>query len=210
MPQLKHLLVLDFEATCCDDNSFPRNEMEIIEFPICVVDISTRRIIDEYHTYVKPTLYPILTEFCTNLTGIKQHTVDNGTLLSDVLPKVSSFVKKYPDSVFITCGDWDLKTMLPTQLCKLNIHPDKHFSNWLNIKNEYKLQYGKKGKGMIDMLNELKLPLIGHHHSGIDDTRNIAQIAIKMINDGYKFKFQGEKLKFQEKFTFIDSDFPPL
>jgi ERI1 exoribonuclease 3 len=188
MSQLKYLLVLDFEATCCDNNLFPRNEMEIIEFPICVIDILTRKIIDEYHTYVKPTLHPILTDFCTNLTGIKQNTVDNGTLLSDVLPQVEHFIKKYPNNVFISCGDWDLKTMLPTQLHRLKITPNTHFSNWLNIKKEYESCYGKKGNGMVKMLNELKLPLIGQHHSGIDDARNISQIVIKMINDGYKFK----------------------
>lgn len=189
MSQLKYLLVLDFEATCCDDNLFPRNEMEIIEFPICVVDISKRKIIDEYHKFVKPTLHPILTDFCTNLTSIKQDTVDNGMLLSDVLLEVKDFIGKYPNSVFITCGDWDLKTMLPTQLKreKINWVDYIFFSNWLNIKNEYKLCYGQKGKGMDDMLNEQKIPLVGHHHLGIDDSRNIAQIAIKMINDGHKF-----------------------
>ena len=173
--------------------------MEIIEFPICVVDISTRKIIDEYHTYVKLTLHPILTDFCTNLTGVKQHIIDKSPLLSDVLFQVKHFINKYPNSVFIICGDWDLKLMLPTQLLKLNINIDTRFSNWLNIQNEYKLQYGRKGRGMVNMLNELKIPLIGHHHSGIDDARNIAQIVIKMINDGHKFKFD-----------FINSDFPPL
>jgi inhibitor of KinA sporulation pathway (predicted exonuclease) len=193
--ELKHLLVLDFEATCCDDNSFPRNEMEIIEFPICVVDISTKQIIDEYHTYIKPIIHPILTNFCTNLTGIKQKTVNNGKLLITVLNEVSEFIKKYPDSIFVTHGDWDLKTILPTQIKKLKLNVNKRFSNWLNIKNEYELYYKRKGRGLQYILNELNLPLIGHHHSGIDDTRNIAQIAIKMINDGHKFEFDWKKLK---------------
>jgi inhibitor of KinA sporulation pathway (predicted exonuclease) len=36
----------------------------------------------------------------------------------------------------------------------------------------------KKDKmiGMDGMLNELAIPLVGHHHSGIDDCRNIAKI----------------------------------
>lgn len=192
--QLKHLLVLDFEATCCDDNLFPRTEMEIIEFPICVVDVKTRRIIDEYHSYVKPELHTILTEFCTNLTGIKQTTVDNARVISIVLSEVEEFIKKYPDSVFVTCGDWDLKKMLPTQVLRENIKVNSRLSNWLNIKNEFKKCYGKKGHGMVDMLNDLKLPLVGHHHSGIDDARNIAQIAIKMISQKHKFEYDGKKL----------------
>jgi len=37
---------------------------------------------------------------------------------------------------------------------------------------------------MTDMLDALKLGLIGRHHSGIDDTRNIARILVKMMQDG--------------------------
>ena len=39
---------------------------------------------------------------------------------------------------------------------------------------------------MVGMLQYLKLKLDGRHHSGIDDTRNIAKIMIKMIKDGHK------------------------
>jgi len=35
---------------------------------------------------------------------------------------------------------------------------------------------GKKGYGMKSMLSDLKLALDGRHHSGIDDSRNIAKI----------------------------------
>lgn len=188
--QLKHLLVLDFEATCCDDNTFTRTDMEIIEFPICVVDLKTKRVIDEYHSYVKPKVHPTLTNFCTTLTGIQQTTVDNAKDISTVLSEVKDFIKKYPDSVFVTCGDWDLKTMLPTQTQKENLQVSSRFSNWLNIKKEFAKCYGKKAHGMVDMLNELKLPLVGHHHSGIDDTRNIARMATQK----HKFEYDGKKL----------------
>ena len=40
---------------------------------------------------------------------------------------------------------------------------------------------------MTGMLNFLKIKLEGRHHSGIDDTRNIAKIMLKMINDGHRF-----------------------
>ena len=34
---------------------------------------------------------------------------------------------------------------------------------------------------MKEMLDFLKLPLDGRHHSGIDDAKNIAKIAIKLL-----------------------------
>lgn len=45
-------------------------------------------------------------------------------------------------------------------------------------KDEFESLYHCKGGGMTDMLAFLQLPLIGRHHSGIDDTRNIAAILI--------------------------------
>ncbi|KAI8852207.1 hypothetical protein BC829DRAFT_460033 [Chytridium lagenaria] len=48
---------------------------------------------------------------------------------------------------------------------------------------------------MTNMLTDLKLPLIGRHHSGIDDSRNIAAIARALINEGYVFVATGSKNK---------------
>jgi inhibitor of KinA sporulation pathway (predicted exonuclease) len=45
--------------------------------------------------------------------------------------------------------------------------------------------YKVKAGGMVNMLNYLNIPLEGRHHSGIDDTRNIAKILLKIISDGH-------------------------
>ena len=45
---------------------------------------------------------------------------------------------------------------------------------------------------MIQMLSSLQLPMIGKHHSGIDDTTNIAQILVKIVNDGHLDFFMNE------------------
>ena len=37
------------------------------------------------------------------------------------------------------------------------------------------------------MLEECKLPLVGRHHSGIDDSKNIAAVALNLIERGYEF-----------------------
>ena len=43
----------------------------------------------------------------------------------------------------------------------------------------------KRGLGMVRMLNMLGLRLVGRHHSGIDDCRNIARIVQRMIQAGW-------------------------
>ncbi len=66
--QLKYLLVLDFEATCGD----VVRENEIIEFPTLVYNLQEDKVQATFHEYVRPTITPTLTKFCTDLTGITQ------------------------------------------------------------------------------------------------------------------------------------------
>jgi len=111
----EYLAILDFEATCWENS----NNHEIIEFPTVIVDIKTLTIIDRIQIFVKPLNDPILSDFCTNLTGITQDQVNAGVSLHQAIKEHSKFMSKYSNSIFVTCGDWDLKTMLPMD-CKIN------------------------------------------------------------------------------------------
>ncbi|KAJ3319709.1 ERI1 exoribonuclease 3 [Boothiomyces sp. JEL0866] len=192
MPAIKakYILVLDFEATCGE--GIGNHNQEIIEFPIVVVDVATLKVVDEFHTYVKPTTQ--LLPFCTELTGITQDQVENAPSLSQVLPQAEAFAKKFPHSVFVTCGDWDLKTMLRVQTERESLFRDEIFQQWVNVKfafNDTMADSKRKqnrAKGMAGMLNALGLDLVGRHHSGIDDARNIAKIAVELIKKGYVFR----------------------
>ncbi|MFH4984202.1 hypothetical protein AB6A40_010911 [Gnathostoma spinigerum] len=66
-----HFLVLDFEATCVEGAKIMPVQ-EIIEFP--VIQINARTFDEEarFHQYVRPTERPMLTSFCSSLTGIVQ------------------------------------------------------------------------------------------------------------------------------------------
>ena len=90
---------------------------------------------------------------------------------------------------FMTCGNWDLKICLPNETKSKGIKVQKYFCSWINIKKAFpsKKYKVKKVGGMKYMLKVLKLPLVGRHHSGIDDCKNIAACAIKIMKDGHAF-----------------------
>ncbi len=75
---------------------------------------------------------------------------------------------------FVTCGDWDLKTMLPAQ-CKVSgldppseEHP--HFRRWINVKRSCHSATGTFPRGMMATLRLLGMERFeGRQHSGIDD-----------------------------------------
>ncbi|KAI0785236.1 exonuclease [Abortiporus biennis] len=196
-PPLKYLLVLDFEATCGDAVS----HNEIIEFPTLVYNIKDDKVDATFHEYVRPVDHPTLTPFCTELTGITQEVVDKADTFPHVWKRFQDFMKSSgllddPDSqVFLTCGKWDLATMLPKQLLLIQ---DEHgldaagklvapYRKYINIKEEFRKHYKLSHQlGMAGMLKRLKLDLEGRHHSGIDDCRNILRIVQIMLKDGWK------------------------
>lgn len=46
---------------------------------------------------------------------------------------------------------------------------------------------------MRTMMNELKIPLLGSHHLGIDDTKNIARVLQRMLMDGAVLKITARR-----------------
>jgi inhibitor of KinA sporulation pathway (predicted exonuclease) len=185
-----YLFILDFEAQC-DDNSKLICQ-EIIEFPVVVIDVKKLSMNSKvFHTYVRPTVYPKLFPFCTELTGITQDQVDNGKDIAQVLTDFDIFIQTdFANSKFaiVTCGDWDLKTCLKNEAIYKNIELKTYFEQWINIKRVFADYIKSKHRSsMVDMLSYLDLPLVGRHHSGIDDAKNIAAIALKILEGGHKF-----------------------
>ena len=181
---MDYFLVLDFEATC--DNAVKIKPQEIIEFPVLKVNAKTMKMESTFHTYVQPTAHPVLTPFCTELTGITQEMVDGQPTLPQVLEQFHEWMSRNGlleegvTSCFVTCGDWDLKTMLPGQCKYFKIPVRKYFRKWVNIKRIFQAVTGQRSTGMPGMLSSLGLTLEGRHHSGIDDSKNIACILAKL------------------------------
>lgn len=189
--EFDYLLVLDFEAQCV--NGMKLEVQEIIEFPVIVIDVKNKSITDLiFHTYIKPVNYPQLFPFCKELTGITQEQVDSGLLLEDALRQLDTFLQKKnildKKFTFITCGDWDLRTCLRREATYKKINYKEYLKSWINIKKVFKDFTKTEIKaGMVGMLKYLSLDLEGRHHSGIDDSKNIAKIVLHFLNNGVKF-----------------------
>merc|ERR1711981_605803 len=129
------LLALDFEATCLRNRKI-QPVQEIIEFPCLKIDTRNFEVVDEFHTYVQPKFNPILSEFCTELTGILQETVENQPELPKVLEDFQNWLStgKCDNFAIVTCGDWDLKTCLPNQCSAYGINVPIWAKKWINLK----------------------------------------------------------------------------
>lgn len=171
-----YFLIVDLEATCCDDGSIFREEMEIIEIGAVMLNRSTWKIDSEYQQFIKPVRHPILTNFCTELTTITQQDVDTAASFTDVIPLFRQWIDSYPKNTFCSWGNYDKTQFI--QDCKFHNLAYPFGAEHRNIKKEFSIYFGnlKKSFGMTKALNYLGLQLQGTHHRGIDDARNIAAI----------------------------------
>jgi inhibitor of KinA sporulation pathway (predicted exonuclease) len=189
--QPTHAIILDFEATC-DQGKSPKEKpprpQEIIEFPSLLIALDTGETVAEFEAFVRPVHHPQLTAFCTELTSITQQDVDAARPFPEVLADHQAWLQEHglseSNALFVTCGDWDLKTMLPVQCGASAMDPRSLppiYHQWQNIKKMYcEVFEQRRVGGMKSMLNGLGLQLEGRHHRGIDDCRNIARIYLAL------------------------------
>lgn len=197
MPQkFDFLLAMDFEATCVRNQKIEPIQ-EIIEFPCLKIDTKNFEVTGEFHTYVKPKLNPILSDFCTELTGILQETVNDSPDFVRTLDNFQNWLKSSDmncetseNFAVVTCGDWDLKTCLPKQCETYGINVPFWAKRWINLKRSHQIMHpGKFPRSLNEILRSNGLEFEGRPHSGIDDTKNIAKSVKALALKGHVFDY---------------------
>uniref|UniRef100_A0A672TNZ6 ERI1 exoribonuclease family member 2 n=1 Tax=Strigops habroptila TaxID=2489341 RepID=A0A672TNZ6_STRHB len=131
-----------------------------VEFPAVLLNTSTGEIESEFHTYVQPQEHPILSEFCTELTGITQNQVDEGVPLNICLSQFLKWIQKIQmekkiifgtdilsDSTsevkactFVTWTDWDLGVCLHYECKRKQLRKPDILNSWIDLKATYRVR----------------------------------------------------------------------
>ncbi|MCP9262004.1 3'-5' exonuclease eri-1 [Dirofilaria immitis] len=166
-----YFVVMDFECTC-EADLYDYNH-EIIEFPAILVDV------DVFHSYVQPLANPQLSEFCSCFTGITQEMVDRALPFIDVLDSFRTWMHSHHlgQKMCAMLSPWDIA---------------KFFSN--AVHSEHSTQKINLG-GMLTFLN---MEFEGREHSGLDDSKNIARIVIKMLEDRSELRVNEKLVRTKE------------
>ncbi|KAL4239588.1 ERI1 exoribonuclease 2 [Mactra antiquata] len=198
--QFKYLIVIDFESTCWENAKF--NTQEIIEFPAVLLNTETGEIESEFHHYVQPQEHPVLSQFCTKLTGITQDKVEDGVPIFLCLKRFCQWLNKLYTEKGITChgtettssiqpnttcatwSDWDLGVCLHYECKRKQLTKPLQMNVWIDLRATYRRFYDRKPNGLNGALQDLGIEFQGREHSGIDDARNTAKLAYRMIRDG--------------------------
>ncbi|MDF5733469.1 MAG: exonuclease domain-containing protein [Rhizonema sp. PD38] len=170
-----YFLIIDLEATCSNDKSIPKEEMEIIEIGAVMLNKATWAIEAEFQQFIQPVRHPQLTAFCTELTSIRQEDVADAPKFPEAISFLKEWIDAYPNHIFCSWGDYDKNQFI--QDCEFHNVPYPFDSTHKNLKKEFSEYLGvSKRFGMAQALQHLGIELKGTHHRGIDDARNISAI----------------------------------
>ena len=167
-------VVVDLEATCCDDRRFRRSEMEIIEIGAVKLNASLDPV-GEFSEFVRPFIHPVLTPFCTQLTTITQSDVASASRFPEVFERFTQWIG--PGSHWLcSWGDYDRKQF--HQDCRIH---KIEFPAWFeerhrNVKQMFADRMWCKPCGLSSATELAGLTFSGTLHRGIDDARNIAAL----------------------------------
>jgi inhibitor of KinA sporulation pathway (predicted exonuclease) len=174
------IIIFDLEATCWKSGN--KDKMQAIEFGAVQLDPFTLKIVSEFQRFVRPTLEPVLSEFCKELTGIKQDDVNVAEPFLVVFREFCDWIGEGGFEIY-SWGEYDLEQL--KQDCKIaGIKMNKRIvKRHQNLKAIYAERFRIRRCGMAQALDKLHIPLTGSHHRAIDDARNIAKIAGWMLKN---------------------------
>ena len=88
------------------------------------------------------------------------------------------------DFTFACDGPWDLRFFLHGECARKGLQKPAYFDKWCNIKQLFADHYHERSCKIHKMPALQGMQFEGRLHSGIDDTRNIARIAMRLRDDG--------------------------
>lgn len=174
-------IIYDLEATCWRGRP-PHGINEIIEIGAYKLN-DYGEVLGVFNKFVKPTLNPILSDFCKSLTSIKQEDVNRAKTYPAVIEQFQDFIEiENDDYCLCAWGKFDV------QMLSINCNLHKLDTDWLDLNINVKDQYARiKGEQKLGGLkNTIKMEgmeFTGIHHRAISDAENLAKIFIKYIDE---------------------------
>ncbi|EOW9127777.1 3'-5' exonuclease [Vibrio cholerae] len=177
------IIIVDLEATCDEDERLiSRTKMEIIEIGAVKVRLHDFELVDKYQSFVRPMRNPILTDFCTNLTGITQQDVSSARTFYEVSEEFFNWCWK--DCNALAWCSWAMYDYYQLEQDCEHYFVDNELLcvEHLNLKNMYGDVYKGKRRGLINALSEQGLDFEGSNHRALDDALNAFKIVYNMPN----------------------------
>lgn len=176
MGSRKQLVIFDLELTCWETKE-EHLVPEVIEIGAVKVDVKTKTVVDQFTTLVKPKMNPVLSDYCIQLTGIKQEDLKGIGQFPEAYAHFMNWVGTHNKNVLVAWGkDWnDL-----SRDCRLHEITNRHHQyELIDAKTLFSLKYGRMGLDKAMQL--LGQDFTGNRHRGLDDAQATASVILTLF-----------------------------
>jgi sporulation inhibitor KapD len=162
----KHCLFIDFEFTMPDRNEkYKGFTPEIIEAG--AVSVQNGAILEQFSSFVAPSLFPELSERCKSFLHISQEQVDKGISFADLICRLEQMGGNNAGEI-VTWGNMDMKVL--RQNCSQAGIGFPFKGKEVDLSMEYKRFFGDQNQtGLWKAVKEYGKEGTGRHHRALDD-----------------------------------------
>jgi len=176
------MIVVDFESTCWE-NSWEKQDQEIIEFGAVKLDLKNRIITDSFQALVKPRNNPKLSEYCINLTRIQQAEINKAQSFKNIANRFNKWCGSKNAHILASWGRDDL---ILQKECFENGIEWKLSKDHINIAFLFREKYTEENEPKYSLERALKLlgiPFEGQPHRALNDAAMTAKLMLKITGD---------------------------
>ncbi|MFZ1495419.1 MAG: 3'-5' exonuclease [Saprospiraceae bacterium] len=173
-------IIFDIEATCWQLKN-PNLVQEIIEIGAVKLN-SFGEIEESFNKFIKPIINPILSNYCVELTNIKQETVNVAKTFNFVIEDFQNWID-IDDDNYLLCSWGSLDQKLLQSDClyhRIDSDWTKHF---INLKYQFhQIKKIKHPIGLYSVLDREGIIWKGQQHRAIYDAQNLAKLFQKYLD----------------------------
>ena len=139
-------------------------------------------VLDTFCSFIRPTLHPVLSQFCQNLTSISQIDVNRADTFPFVIEDFMEWVGVGEEDYWLcSWGGFDRRQFKAE--CLLHDFDNEWVDNHINLKEQYmKFKRVKQPIGLKKAVIREGFEFTGTHHRGISDAENLAKIFAKHLD----------------------------
>jgi 3'-5' exoribonuclease 1 len=174
-------IVFDLESTCWQTN-MPVLVQETIEIGAVLLN-PFGEVEGKFARFIRPTVNPILSHFCRELTNITQEQVNRARPFAEVIDDFMVWADMYDDEDYCLCswGGFDRRQLAAD--CALHRLNADWTRKHANLKDQYqRLKRLRQPRGLVNALDAEGFDFDGQPHRALPDAENLVKIFNKYID----------------------------
>lgn len=178
------IIVFDLELTCWGEEDNPPDPWrEIIEIGAVKVDLTDGTLHDTFEMKVRPVFFPQVSDYCTQITGLKQEDFKGAIQFREAYAHFVKFCGSRHNN-FLAAWGTDPRS-LETNCAKHGLEIKHPYEHW-NLKKMFDARHTgtRKGNGMglAKALLHTNITPYGQPHKALCDAINAARVMVKIFH----------------------------